>query len=147
MENISGIAAKEIIKGSLLKEKVDEQVSEYVAQGLVSTSLRGTDSHGIRLIHHYLAGIKSGRINPCPSYFVEKRMPTIAVLDADHTFGHAAGMEAAKKRGRRIGRPKTMLPRAEVLALRDRGLSTAEIARRLNVSRPTLCRELRALGL
>ncbi|MCK5163233.1 MAG: Ldh family oxidoreductase [Desulfobacula sp.] len=96
MENISGIAAKEIIKGSLLKEKVDEQVSEYVAQGLVSTSLRGTDSHGIRLIHHYLAGIKSGRINPCPSYFVEKRMPTIAVLDADHTFGHAAGMEAAK---------------------------------------------------
>ena len=58
-----------------------------------------------------------------------------------------AGMQAAKKRGRRIGRPKTVLPRAEVLALRDRGLSTAEIARRLNVSRPTLCRELRALGL
>jgi len=27
---------------------------------------------------------------------VEKKMPTIAVLDADHTFGHAAGMEAAK---------------------------------------------------
>lgn len=96
MKSISGIAAKEIIKGALLKEKVEKQVAEYVAQGLASTSLRGTDSHGIRLIHHYLAGIKSGRINPRPSYSVEKRMPTVAVLDADHTFGHAAGMEAAR---------------------------------------------------
>nr|NJM03020.1 Ldh family oxidoreductase [Desulfobacula sp.] len=85
-----------MIKGALLKENVEAQVAEYVAEGLTSTSLRGTDSHGIRLIHHYLAGIKSGRINPRPSYSVEKRMPTVAVLDADHTFGHAAGMEAAK---------------------------------------------------
>jgi ureidoglycolate dehydrogenase (NAD+) len=48
------------------------------------------------LIHHYLAAVKSGRINPKPAYSVEKKMPTIAILDADHTFGHAAGMEAAK---------------------------------------------------
>ncbi len=96
MKTISGGTAKEIIKGSLLKENVTEQVAEYVAEGLTSTSLRGTDSHGIRLIHHYLAGVKSGRINTDPNYSVEKKMPTVAVLDADHTFGHAAGMEAAR---------------------------------------------------
>ncbi|MCF6246323.1 MAG: Ldh family oxidoreductase [Desulfobacula sp.] len=96
MKLISGNTAKQIIKGSLLKENVEGKVAEYVAQGLTSTSLRGTDSHGIRLIHHYLAGIKSGRINPCPSYSIKKKMPTVAVLDADDTFGHAAGMEAAK---------------------------------------------------
>lgn len=96
MATISGTAAKSIIKGALLKEGVDEQVAEYVAQGLTSTSLRGVDSHGIRLIHHYLAGVKSGRINPRPQFKVEKKMATAAVLDADDTFGHAACMEAVK---------------------------------------------------
>lgn len=96
MEYIKGDAAKTIIKGVLVKEGVEEKTAESVAQGLTSTSLRGTDSHGIRLIHHYLAGVKSGRINPKPAYSVDKKMPTIAVLDADHTFGHAAGMEAAR---------------------------------------------------
>ena len=96
MATISGKAVKAIIKGSLLKEGVEGTVAEYVAEGLTSTSLRGVDSHGIRLIHHYLAGVKSGRINPTPSYTVEKRMATAAVLDADDTFGHAACMEATK---------------------------------------------------
>lgn len=96
MHAINAEAAKTIIKGSLLGEGVDQQVAEYVAEGLVSTSLRGVNSHGIRLIHHYLAATKSGRINPKPVYKVEKRLPTVAVLDADDTFGHAAGMEAAK---------------------------------------------------
>ncbi|MFZ5775053.1 MAG: Ldh family oxidoreductase [Thermodesulfobacteriota bacterium] len=96
MATISGSAVKAIIKGALLKENVDAQVAEEVAEGLVSTSLRGVDSHGVRLIHHYLAGIRSGRINPRPKYKVEKRMPTTAVLDADDTFGHAAGMEATR---------------------------------------------------
>jgi DNA invertase Pin-like site-specific DNA recombinase len=58
-----------------------------------------------------------------------------------------AGMQAAKKRGRRIGRPKTVLPRAELVSLTEQGLSNSAIARRLNVSRPTLLRELRTLGL
>ena len=59
----------------------------------------------------------------------------------------SAGMQAAKRRGRRIGRPKVVLSRPEVAALREQGLSNAEIARRFNVSRPTLIRELRAMGL
>ncbi len=96
MATISGSAVKAIIKGALLKENVDQQVAEEVAEGLVSPSLRGVDSHGVRLIHHYLAGVRSGRINPRPHYKVDKRMPTTAVLDADDTFGHAAGMEATR---------------------------------------------------
>ncbi|MDP2106233.1 MAG: Ldh family oxidoreductase, partial [Desulfobulbaceae bacterium] len=96
MISISGNTIKTIIKESLLHEHVDPQVAEYVAEGLVSTSLRGVNSHGIRLIHHYLAALKAGRVNPKPSYKIEKRLPTVAILDADDTFGHAAGMEAAK---------------------------------------------------
>ncbi|MEW6428686.1 MAG: Ldh family oxidoreductase [Thermodesulfobacteriota bacterium] len=96
MPKITGTAAKALIKGALLREKVDETVAEQVAEGLVSTSLRGVDSHGIRLIHHYLNGVRSGRINTRPQYRVERKFATAAVLDADHTFGHAACMEAAR---------------------------------------------------
>jgi len=96
MITISGTTVKTIIKESLLREQVDPTAAEHVAEGLVSTSLRGVNSHGIRLIHHYLAALKAGRINPKPRYKVERRLPTVAVLDADDTFGHAAGMEAAR---------------------------------------------------
>ncbi|MEW6500660.1 MAG: Ldh family oxidoreductase [Thermodesulfobacteriota bacterium] len=96
MPNLSGKAAKALIKGALLCEKVGEGIAEEVAEGLVSTSLRGVDSHGIRLIHHYLNGIRSGRINTKPHYRVEQKFATVAVLDADHTFGHASAMEAAR---------------------------------------------------
>ena len=38
-------------------------VADSVALGLSETSLRGVDSHGIRLLPHYVRALKSGRIN------------------------------------------------------------------------------------
>ena len=88
---------QEFIKSVLLKAGVRSDVAEYVAEGLVQTSLRGVDSHGIRLLPHYLNGVKGGRINPNPNYKFKQTSPSTGLLDADHTFGHAAGMEAAKR--------------------------------------------------
>lgn len=45
MISISDKSIKTIIKESLLHEHVDHQVAEYVAEGLVSTSLRGVNSN------------------------------------------------------------------------------------------------------
>lgn len=81
----------------LLKANVRSDVARFVTEGLVQTSLRGVDSHGVRLFSHYLKGIKGGRINPDPKYKFTRTAPSVGLLDADHTFGHAAGMEAAKK--------------------------------------------------
>ncbi len=88
---------KRFIIEVLLKVSVREDVAEYVAEGLMQTSLRGVDSHGIRLLPHYLEAVKKGRINPNPNYKFKKTSPSTGTFDADHTFGHAAGMEAAKK--------------------------------------------------
>src|SRR3989338_6765751 len=88
---------QEFIKSVLLKAGVLSDVAEYVAEGLVQTSLRGVDSHGIRLLPHYLNGVKGRRINPIPNYKFTRTAPSTGLFDADHTFGHAAGMEAAKK--------------------------------------------------
>jgi len=85
------------IKSVLLKARVREDVAEYVTEGLVQTSLRGVDSHGVRLLPHYMKGVKGGRINPNPNYKFIQTFPSTGLLDADHTFGHAAGIEAAKK--------------------------------------------------
>ena len=84
-------------KEVLRKASVREDVAGYVAEGLVQTSLRGVDSHGIRLLPHYLKGVRGGRINPNPRYVFKKTAAATGTFDADHTFGHAAGMEAAKR--------------------------------------------------
>ncbi len=91
--------AKEVEKfmcAILSSENVQDSVSQYVANGLVQTSLRGVDSHGIRLFPHYVRALKSGRINGNPNFHFKKTSLTTGVLDADDTFGHAAGMEAVK---------------------------------------------------
>lgn len=88
---------RRFIKGVLLKAGVREDVAGYVTEGLMQTSVRGVDSHGVRLLPHYIKGVKGGRINPNPNYKFTRTSPSAGMLDADHTLGHAAGMEAAKK--------------------------------------------------
>lgn len=95
--SISAKKLRNFIKNVLLKAGVHEGTAGYVTEGLVQTSLRGVDSHGIRLFPHYLEGIKGGRINPKPNYKFTRTSSSTGLLDADHTFGHAAGIEAAKR--------------------------------------------------
>jgi len=56
--------------------------------------LRGVDSHGIRLLPHYVESAKRGRKNPKPSLVFNKTFPSLGYLDADNAFGHVAGMKA-----------------------------------------------------
>lgn len=83
--------------GALKAKGVRDDVAFHVAEGLTQTSLRGVDSHGIRLLPHYLNVAVSGRINRNPDYKFEKTAAASGRLDADHTFGHAAGSEGIKR--------------------------------------------------
>ncbi len=76
------------------KAGLDEFSREAVAGGLCETSLRGVDSHGIRLLPHYVQSALSGRKNPRPDMRFEAVFPAFGSLDADNAFGHAAGMKA-----------------------------------------------------
>lgn len=71
-----------------------DDVARAVAEGLVHASLRGVDSHGVRLLPHYVRELEGGRINPDPDFHFEKGSATSGVLDGDHTYGHAAGRRA-----------------------------------------------------
>jgi len=78
----------------LAKCQLDDYSLNSVAIGLCETSLRGVDSHGVRLLHHYANSAISGRKNPKPNFKVNNSYPSIAHLNADDAFGHAAGMKA-----------------------------------------------------
>ena len=48
---------------------------EAVSHCLCETSLRGVDSHGIRLLPHYISSAISGRKNPTPNFDFTKKFP------------------------------------------------------------------------
>ncbi len=87
---------KRAFLATLAAVDVDPTVAHHVVQGLVETSLRGVDSHGIRLFPHYVKVVKAGRVNGHPKYQFHKGGESVGRLDADHTYGHAAGAEAMK---------------------------------------------------
>ena len=85
---------------------VRSDVAVHVVNGLCETSLRGVDSHGVRLFPHYVHAVQGGRINPAPTFRFQRRLPACGDLDADHTFGHAAGslaMKHAMQMAREVG--------------------------------------------
>jgi LDH2 family malate/lactate/ureidoglycolate dehydrogenase len=81
---------------AFLRAGVDAAVAEETARALWLTSLRGVDSHGLRLLPHYIAGIEGGRLNPKPNFKFERSAASTGRLDADHGLGHAAAMEAMR---------------------------------------------------
>lgn len=85
---------REFLLSSLDAVQVRGDVAMHVTAGLLSASVRGVDSHGIRLLPHYVASVEGGRINPNPQYKFERTASATGTFDADHTFGHAAGIEA-----------------------------------------------------
>lgn len=85
------------LESALKAVNVRDDVIKHVAKGLLNASIRGVDSHGIRLLPHYIAAVEGGRINPDPQYRFEHTASAAGTFDADHTFGHAAGIEAIHK--------------------------------------------------
>jgi ureidoglycolate dehydrogenase (NAD+) len=85
---------RRLAAGLLQSRHVRGDVAEHVVASLIETSLRGVDSHGIELLPHYIRALDSGRIHPDPGYSFDQTAGATGRLDADHTFGHAAGAEA-----------------------------------------------------
>ena len=85
---------KKFIFGILRKAGLNKHSNDSVTTGLYEASLRGVDSHGVRLLNHYVFSALKGRKNPKPNYKFYKSFPALGVLNADNAFGHAAGMKA-----------------------------------------------------
>lgn len=85
---------EEFASAALIAAGTDPDAARSVAAALTETSLRGVDSHGIRLLVHYAKVVQTGRINPKPQLSFTRTERSTGVVDADNGFGHHASFFA-----------------------------------------------------
>jgi ureidoglycolate dehydrogenase (NAD+) len=85
--------------GALRRRGLSEEHAAYVVDGLLAASLRGVDTHGVRLFATYLAELDGGRSKAVP----ELRWSggrAVRRLDAGGALGLVAGRAAASEAAR-----------------------------------------------
>jgi ureidoglycolate dehydrogenase (NAD+) len=81
---------REFASNALIAAGTEADAAQSVANALTETSLRGVDSHGIRLLLHYIKVVQGGRINPSPRLAFTKTGLGTGIVDGDNGFGHHA---------------------------------------------------------
>lgn len=97
MMRISNEKLRQIARELLEQRGVNTEHAEAVVDTLVTTSLRGVDTHGVRLLPLYLKMLDSGKCNSSPRLRFEQCGPTSYSLDADFALGPVAAVAAVKK--------------------------------------------------
>jgi LDH2 family malate/lactate/ureidoglycolate dehydrogenase len=75
---------------ALMAAGTHKDAAQSVANALTEASLRGVDSHGIRLLLHYVKAVQGGRINPHPKPAFTRTGAGTGIVDGDNGFGHHA---------------------------------------------------------
>ena len=88
----AGVVAGDLLDGFcravLLATGADAATADAATRAMMHASRLGVDSHGIRLIDHYVRALEGGRINRRPNVQVVSGLGAVAALDADD--GHGA---------------------------------------------------------
>lgn len=72
----------------------DEPTADAASRAMMHGSRLGIDSHGVRLLNHYVTALTGGRVNPHPNLRIAKATSAVSVLDADHGHGALAAFRA-----------------------------------------------------
>lgn len=91
---VDGNELQRFMQAALERCGVDDAARQAVAKALLTASRMGTDSHGLRLLPHYVAAVQGGRIKPRPEMRFTRRLPGTGFLNAGDGFGHRAGYVA-----------------------------------------------------
>jgi ureidoglycolate dehydrogenase (NAD+) len=81
---------REFAVNALMAAGTHVEAARSVANALAETSQRGVDSHGIRLLLHYIKAVQGGRINPTPKLAFARTGAATGIVDGDNGFGHHA---------------------------------------------------------
>ena len=76
----------------------DEATGDAATRAMLHATELGVDSHGVRLLPHYLKALEGGRLNRTPKVKTTRALGAIEVIDADHAqgaLGAFRGMERA----------------------------------------------------
>lgn len=87
--------------GVLQAHKLPLEDAEYVAWHLVETNLRGTDSHGVARLPHYIRRLHGGSILHRPVMNFRQLALATGTLDGGHGLGHLV-MRRAEEEATRL---------------------------------------------
>ncbi|OBA88873.1 hydroxyacid dehydrogenase [Mycobacteriaceae bacterium 1482268.1] len=93
---ISDQEARSLTRLALTEAGVPSGQAAEIADALVDTSLRGIDTHGLRLLPQYLDELSTGVANAEPDIQVVRDHGAGIMLDADGALGVLAGLTAAR---------------------------------------------------
>jgi ureidoglycolate dehydrogenase (NAD+) len=93
------------MRAALLRRGLSEEHAGWVADGLLETSLRGVDTHGVRLFPTYIAELDGGRSTARPemTWSAEAEGRAARRLDAGGALGLVAGRTACAEAVRLAG--------------------------------------------
>ncbi|MFX0014402.1 MAG: Ldh family oxidoreductase [Promethearchaeota archaeon] len=86
--------------------KVPKEDAKICADVLISSDLRGIESHGVQRLKMYYDRILANFQKPVTTFEIVKESETTALIDAGHGMGHVAGynaMNLAIKKARKYG--------------------------------------------
>lgn len=75
----------------------DAATASAATRAMMHASRLGVDSHGVRLLPHYLKVLDGGRVKKAPSLRIERTAKATAVLHADDAIGHLACYRAMEE--------------------------------------------------
>ncbi|MER5729822.1 Ldh family oxidoreductase [Streptomyces sp. NPDC002138] len=93
---VTAAAATATAIAALRAAGVPEDDARDVAAALTETSLRGIDTHGLRLLPQYLTELEEGIATARPDITVVRDSGAAVMLDADGALGVVAGLAAAR---------------------------------------------------
>ena len=84
-------------RAALAAVRADGETADAVVRALSHASLLGVDTHGYRLLPHYLDALSDGRLNPRPALSFVRETGAVAVLDGDDAQGARATYAAVDR--------------------------------------------------
>ncbi len=72
----------------------DQATADAATRAMMHGTRLGVDSHGVRLLSHYVTALVGGRVNKTPRLRAVRSFGAIETLDADHAHGALAAFTA-----------------------------------------------------
>lgn len=97
VENNNRLSVEKIKKCAdfaLLPFGMPDSDLQNLTGGLIEASLRGIDTHGVRLLKTYVNELAGGRANPRPNCQASSQLPAVTTLDGDGGLGLVVGFKA-----------------------------------------------------
>ena len=93
---VSGEELRRFATAILNHAGVPEESARLAAEIIVEANLRGVDTHGVWYLDVYARRLTKGLVNPRPNFIFVKPRAAVGILDADHSLGQLAALQAMK---------------------------------------------------